>query len=81
MYSAWEKEPNNWLVSAVGTDDKVDDSQNSQMGVWYVSKKGDKLHIRQERWNYCYPDGSDVDVDDVFYRVLSLTQVTSSKNS
>lgn len=74
MYSAWQKEPGNYLVSPVddaSTNDMTND--DTALGVWYVSKVGDKLRISQERWNYCYRDSS-VNVDDVFYRVISLTR-------
>ena len=71
MYSAWEKEPGNWLVSPVSEDSSVD--TQGAVGVWYVSRKGDKLRINQERWNYCYRS-SDVNMDDVFYRVLTLVR-------
>lgn len=80
MYSAWEKEPGNWLVSPAGPDDQVDDDDKSQLGVWYVKRKGDKLNVNQERWNFCYPTNSDVNVDDVFYRVLTLTRTTPAKS-
>jgi hypothetical protein len=73
-YSAWEKEPGNWLVAPAGPNDQVDDDPNSQIGVWYVKRSGDKLHVNQERWNYCYGPKSDVYVDDVFYRVVTLTR-------
>lgn len=79
MYSAWEKEPGNWLVSPAGPDDQVDNDQNSALGVWYVNRKGDKLHVNQERWNFCYPANSDVIVDDVFYRVLTITRSTPTQ--
>lgn len=74
MYSAWEKEPGNWLVSPAGPDDQADDNKDAALGVWYVNRKGDKLNVTQERWNFCYPDNSNVDVDDVFYRVLTITR-------
>lgn len=68
-YSAWEKDPSNWLVSQVKPDDTSD--QQGALGVWYVKKQGDKLRINQERWNYCYTD-SGVYMDDVFSRAISL---------
>ena len=71
-YSAWEKEPGNWLVSEQGPNDTADDNPSAALGVWYVAKKGDKLHINQERWNYCYPTNTDVNMDDVFYRAMTL---------
>jgi hypothetical protein len=74
MYSAWEKEPGNWLVV---TDEQGDPSENvnadAAMGVWYLERKGNNLRVQQERWNYCYKDSS-VSVDDVFRRVISLTK-------
>lgn len=73
-YSAWEKEPGNWLVSPAGPNDQLDDDPNAQSGMWYVKRSGDKLQINQERWNYCYGPKSDVYVDDVFYRVVTLTR-------
>lgn len=79
MYSAWEKEPGNWLVSPAGPDDQVDNDDKSQLGVWYVKRKGDKLNVNQERWNFCYPTNNDVNVDDVFYRVLTLTRIAPGK--
>ncbi|RZF59006.1 hypothetical protein EWE75_24185 [Sphingomonas populi] len=72
MYSAWQKEPGNYIVSPVDDSSMSDTtSDDTALGVWYVSKTGDKLRISQERWNYCYRD-SNVNVDDVFYRVISL---------
>jgi len=72
MYSAWEKDPGNWVVSpADSSSDPMPD--NTSNGVWYVEKKGNKLHIYQERWNYCYRDSS-VNVDDVFYEAVSLVR-------
>lgn len=68
MYSAWEKDPGNWLVAPSDSEPLPD---NALTGVWYVEKKGNKLHIYQERWNYCYRDSS-VSVDDVFYEAVSL---------
>lgn len=72
-YSAWEKEPGNWLVSQEDPNGQADDNPDAQMGMWYVKRSGDKLQINQERWNYCYGPKSDVSVDDVYYRVLTLT--------
>lgn len=72
MYSAWEKEPGNWMI-APANDDASADSRGA-LGVWYVSRKGDKLRITQERWSYCYP-GSSVNVDDVFFRIVTLSRV------
>lgn len=77
-YSAWEKEPGNWLVSPAGPNDQVDDDPNAQSGVWYIKRSGDKLQINQERWNYCYGPRSDVYVDDVFYRVVTLTRAPNN---
>lgn len=74
MYSAWERDPGVWLVSPAETSGAVD--PDHPLGVWYVSKSGDKLRISQERWNYCYADSS-VNVDDVFYRAVSLTKTTT----
>lgn len=70
-YSAWEKDPGNWLVSQVGPNDQ-DDRQGS-LGVWYVEKQGAKLRINQERWNYCYAD-SGVQIDDVFTLAITLVR-------
>lgn len=35
----------------------------SAHGVFYIDRRGDRLRIRDERWNYCYPDRH---IDDVF---------------
>lgn len=70
MYSAWEKDPGNWMVAPADSEPLPD---NASTGVWYVEKKGTKLHIYQERWNYCYRDSS-VNVDDVFYEAVSLAR-------
>lgn len=75
MYSAWQKEPGDYLISPA-SDDPNDTAPDHALGVWYVAKKGDKLRISQERWNYCYSDSS-VNMDDVFYRVITLTKVTT----
>ncbi len=72
MYSAWEKDPGNYLISPAESDNSNDDAH--ALGVWYVAKKGDKLRISQERWNYCYAD-KNVIVDDVFYRLISLAKI------
>lgn len=73
MYAAWEKEPGNFLVTEPSPE--TDEDPNYAMGVWYVEKKGDKLRISQERWNYCYRD-KDVSIDDVFYRLLGLKRMS-----
>jgi hypothetical protein len=73
MYSAWEKNPGEFLVSQVGPNDQGETGNDGALGVWYLSKKGDKLRISQERWNYCYSD-KDVNVDDVFYIAVSLVR-------
>lgn len=74
VYSAWEKDPGNWMVSQIGPNDQ-DDKQGST-GVWYIKKQGDKLRISQERWNYCYTDKG-VQIDDVFTRAVILTRQTN----
>jgi hypothetical protein len=74
MYSAWEKNPGDFLISQVGPGDPTDVGPNSALGVWYILKKGDKLRISQERWNYCYRDAN-VIIDDVFFRAVSLLRV------
>lgn len=68
-YSAWEKEPGNWLIS---TDDAGDD-QNFANGMWYLHKEGNKLRITQERWNPCYSSAKNGSIDDVFIRAVALT--------
>lgn len=75
MYLAWEKAPGEYIISPAtgGADDTAPDHA---LGVWYVKRMGDKLRITQERWNYCYKD-SNVYVDDVFYRVITLIKVVS----
>jgi hypothetical protein len=78
MYSAWQKDPGNYLISPASSDDLADVEPDHALGVWYVAKKGDKLRISQERWNYCYSDSS-VNVDDVFYRAISLTRIMPEK--
>jgi hypothetical protein len=70
-YTAWQKEPGNYLVSPTDENASADMDADTANGVWYVKKEGDKLRISQERWNYCYTDSS-VNVDDVFYRVMTL---------
>jgi hypothetical protein len=72
-YSAWEKEPGNWLIS---TDDAENDPDFA-IGVWYVHKNGDKFRITQERWNPCYASANNGYIDDVFYRAASLTKGAS----
>ncbi len=74
MYSAWQKEPGNYVVSEVDPNDQPDLGPDTALGVWYESKKAGKLRISQERWNYCYSDSS-VNVDDVFYLAVSLLKV------
>ncbi len=68
-YSAWEKEPGNWMVAPVS--DEVD--QEGAIGVWYIKRANDKLRITQERWSYCYGDRRAY-VDEVFRRVLTLVR-------
>lgn len=34
---------------------------SGSIGVWYFTKAGNKLRFNQERWNYCYDDGTEVD--------------------
>lgn len=50
---------------------EYDSDPDFKLGVWYITKQGNKLRIAQERWNYCYDD-QNVVVDDVYYRALSL---------
>jgi hypothetical protein len=71
MFSAWEKEPGNFVVSQVDPNSDADENPEAALGVWYLAKKGDKLRISQERWNYCYGDPS-VNVDEVFLRAITL---------
>lgn len=71
QYSAWQKSPDNWLVSDAEQPEDV--NPEASLGVWYVTATGDKLRLEQERWNYCYSDPS-VFVDDVFYRVVRLVR-------
>ncbi len=72
-FTAWQKDPGNYVVSPTDENASADMDADTANGVWYVKKDGNKLRISQERWNYCYTDSS-VNVDDVFYRVLTLTQ-------
>lgn len=72
-YLAWEKEPGNWMVSPMEGGSAGSLPENASGGMWYVEKKGDKLHIYQERWNYCYKDES-INVDDVYYRSVTLVR-------
>ena len=72
-YSAWEKDRDVYLVSPATPDREIDTSTNGAMGTWNVEKKGDKLRIYQERWNYCYRNSS-VNVDDVYYRGITLVR-------
>lgn len=74
-YSAWEKEPGNWLISP----EAATDDENFASGVWYLKRSGDKLRITQERWNPCYPGGTDVYIDEVFYRAVTLTKAAPSR--
>ncbi|GEO00640.1 hypothetical protein NSE01_24720 [Novosphingobium sediminis] len=74
-YSAWEKTPGNWLVTTTESDGNIDENSNAAFGTWYIKRTGDKLQINQERWNYCYPSNVEVNIDDIFYRVLTLNQI------
>lgn len=72
-YLAWEKDPGNWVITPMG-DDNDGAPANASGGMWYVEKKGDKLRIYQERWNYCYKNSS-INVDDVYYQAVSLIRI------
>lgn len=69
MYNAWEKSPGDWMVGPVS-----DDASEGAIGVWYVKRLNNKLRISQERWSYCYK-GSEIYIDEVFDRGLTLTRV------
>lgn len=66
-YSAWEKSPGDWVVSA--DEDSV--YNEGAAGVWYVKGGNNKLRITQERWSYCYSDPN-IYLDEVFTRAISL---------
>lgn len=68
-YSAWEKEPGNWMVAPVSDDA----DQEGAVGVWYIKRAADKLRITQERWSYCYSDPK-IYIDEVFRRAVTLTR-------
>lgn len=68
-YSAWEKEPGNWMVAPVSDDA----DQEGAVGVWYFKRAADKLRITQERWSYCYSDPK-IYINEVFKRALTLTR-------
>lgn len=70
-YSATAKGDGDFLVSPV--DPSATDDSEGTMGVWYVTKQGDKLRLAQERWNYCYTD-SGVQIDEVFKHAVSITR-------
>jgi len=70
-FSAWEKEPGIWLVSADDGTHKVFDDPKGALGMWYFERKGNNLRVQQERWNYCYSD-SKIYIDDVYRRVISV---------
>ena len=81
-YCAWEKDPGNWMISPAADqplNQTPEEMAANPLGVWYVDKKGNKLHIAQENWNYCYTDTS-VNVDDVFYEAVSLTKAPKAKS-
>lgn len=73
MYSAWEKSPGNFLVSDAGLRDDVIADDETSLGVWHLTRSGNKLRIAQERWNFCY-SRPDVMIDDVFYLATTLTK-------
>ncbi len=73
MYAVSKNGAGDDLVSEVAPTDESDGE--GALGVWYLTKQGDKLRIAQERWNYCYKN-PDVAIDDVFYRVVSLEKVS-----
>jgi hypothetical protein len=70
-FVAWEKSPGDWVVSS-----GEDDGQGAA-GIWYVKRNNDKLRVTQERWNYCYRDGSAY-IDEVFKHVVTLTRQGAS---
>ena len=71
-YSAWEKNPGDFLISQV-LPDESDANSDGALGVWYVHKIGDKLRMEQERWKYCYRNNKAY-IDEVFFLVLTLTR-------
>lgn len=73
MYAVSKNGAGDDLVSEVAPSDGPD--SEGALGVWYLTKQGDKFRIAQERWNYCYKD-PDVAIDDVFYRAVSLQKVS-----
>lgn len=71
MYYRFKNGAGDDLVAPYEPDKDTALPDDASMGVWYLTKDGNKLRIQQERWNYCYKS-PDINVDEVFYRVASL---------
>lgn len=64
VYNAWNRGDGETLVAEEKPDSTEPSTSEGATGVWYIAKKGNKLRIQQERWNYCY-DNRDVNIDEV----------------
>lgn len=67
-YAAWERGPGDVLL--IGSDDPWNNPRSEALlGSWFITTRGDKLRLTQDKWNYCDRASS---IDEVFLRVVSL---------